>query len=72
MQELTNRINAILKSDRRSLKKFQDLEEESNAEHIYEGRIEALESVLEIIQEINYHNWERQNMPDFLKSGEQK
>ena len=52
MQELTVRINAILKSDRRSLKKFQDLEEESNAEHIYEGRIEALESVLEIINEI--------------------
>ncbi len=20
----------------------------------------------------DYHNWERQNMPDFLKSGEQK
>tara|TARA_R100000808_G_C2124427_1_gene134931 strand:- start:875 stop:1060 length:186 start_codon:yes stop_codon:yes gene_type:complete len=52
MKELTKRINAILKSDKEGLEKFQDLEEESNAEYIYEGRIEALESVLEIITEL--------------------
>ncbi len=51
MNKITNWINAILKSDRESLEKFQNLEEQSNAEYIYEGRIEALESVLEIIKE---------------------
>tara|TARA_R100000808_G_scaffold20201_1_gene43739 strand:- start:342 stop:515 length:174 start_codon:yes stop_codon:yes gene_type:complete len=51
MNKLTNWINAILKSDRESLKAFQDLEEETNDEYIFEGRIEALESVLEIIKE---------------------
>ena len=49
--KITNWINAILKSDRKSLEKFQNLEEQSNAEYIYEGRIEALESMLEIIME---------------------
>ena len=49
--KITNWINAILKADRESLEKFQNLEEQSNAEYIYEGRIEALESVLEIIKE---------------------
>jgi len=52
MKELAQRIEVILKSDRKSLKKFQDHEEESKDESIYEGRIEALETVLEIIEEI--------------------
>ena len=51
MKQIIDRIEAILKNDKASLVEFQNLEEETNDEHIFEGRIEALESVLEIIKE---------------------
>ena len=70
--KITNWINAILKSDRESLEKFQNLEEQSNAEYIYEGRIEALESMLEIIKEhqIEEDEDEERNIRDKLDEDE--
>ena len=55
MKQIIERIEAILKNDKASLNEFQNLEEGSTDEYIFEGRIEALESVLEIMRENSWH-----------------
>lgn len=51
MKNVIEKIEATLKNDKESLEEFENLEEETTDEHLFEGRIEALEWVLEIIKE---------------------
>ncbi len=50
MRNIIERIETTLKKDKESLEEFENLEMESSDEYLFEGRIEALEWVLEVIK----------------------
>ena len=51
MKQIIDRIEKVLGESKKSHKKFQEHEQESSAELIYAGWVEAIECVLEIIKE---------------------
>ena len=51
MENIIQRIESTLKSDRKSCEDFSNLEIDTADEHIFKGRVEALEWVLGVINE---------------------